>query len=92
MVSYNQNKNTLEVNISVPGICELYDYQKGLLGILGEIQINDCDELLKENLKSVYKLLGHLLLDSNFLKQHESLLQEYKALIVQSVDGKVQGS
>ncbi len=31
MVSYNQNKNEIELTIPVAGIAELYSYQKGLL-------------------------------------------------------------
>ncbi|MEM6831650.1 MAG: hypothetical protein AAGA66_13025 [Bacteroidota bacterium] len=91
MISYNQNENELQVTIPVEGIQELYAYQKGLLGVLGEIQIAGCDEKLRENLKSVYQLLSHLLLDTNFLSQHELLLNEYKELIVQCSDGRVKG-
>jgi len=89
MISYNQNENELQVTIPVQGIQELYDYQKGLLGVLAEIQITDCDEKLRQHLKSVYQLLGHLLLDSEFLNQHEFLLKEYKELLVRCADGKV---
>jgi tRNA splicing ligase len=91
MISYNQNKNEIELTIPVAGIAELYNYQKGLLAILAEVEINDCDKELKENLKSVYQLLGHILLDHNFLNQHELLLNEYKDMIVKYADGKVKG-
>jgi len=89
MISYIQNKNELQVTIPVQGIQELYRYQKGLLGVLAEIQISGCDEKLKENLKSVYQLLSHLLLDTEFLNQHEFLVKEYRELIVKCADGKV---
>ena len=91
MISYNQNKNEIELTIPVAGIAELYSYQKGLLAILSEVEIDDLDSELKENLKSVYQLLGHLLLDHNFLNQHELLLSEYKDMIVKYVDGRVKG-
>lgn len=91
MISYNQQKNELEIKLPVNGIAELYSYQNGLLGILKEIQINECSNSLKENLKSVYKLLSHLLLDQDFLNHHELLLSEYKELIIHRADGKVKG-
>ncbi|GAA0195484.1 hypothetical protein GCM10009122_59660 [Fulvivirga kasyanovii] len=92
MISYNQQKNELEIKIPVNGIAELYNYQNGLLGILKEIQINECSNSLKENLKSVYKLLSHLLLDQDFLNQHELLLSEYKEHIINRANGKVKES
>jgi len=79
------------LTIPVAGIAELYSYQKGLLAILSKIEINDLNSELKENLKSVYQLLGHLLLDHNFLNQHELLLSEYKDMIVKYADGRVKG-
>lgn len=91
MISYNQTKNEIELTIPVAGIAELYSYQKGLLAILSEIKINELDDELEENLKSVYQLLGHLLLDHSFLNQHELLLNEYKDMIIEYADGRVKG-
>jgi hypothetical protein len=42
------------------GIEEIHNYKKGIIGILGKIEIDINDELMKENLMSVYKLLNHL--------------------------------
>ena len=35
-------------------------YQKALLGILSEVNVNNCNDSLKEDLKSVYQLLNLL--------------------------------
>ncbi len=81
MIEYNQNENQLTIKIPVAGIQELYAYQKSILALLGEIEIDKCSQSLIENLKSVYRLLGHLLLDGEFLSENEKFILEYKDLI-----------
>lgn len=60
---YNQKENPLEITIPLSGIRELQDYKNGILGVLKHITINDSSQELIDNLKLVYKLLGHLSLD-----------------------------
>lgn len=66
MVTRDPSKNQIKIEINVSSIDELFNYQKGLMSLLGRIQIDNCDTRLKENLKSVYKLLSHLLIDKEF--------------------------
>jgi hypothetical protein len=71
MTSFNQNTNELEITIPAKSISDLHEYQKGLLGILAEIKVNNCDKATKQNLNSVYKLMNHLKIDSeDILKYH----------------------
>lgn len=62
-MTHNNNNHALTVTIPVAGVDELHKYQKGLLAVLSEINIDTCDEELKENIKTVYQLLNHLLID-----------------------------
>lgn len=41
----------------IPSGKELKSYQDGILGILNKVELNECDELLIQHLKSVYQLL-----------------------------------
>ena len=81
MIEYNQKENQLKITIPLSGIQELCDYQKGILGILRQIEIDKCGPKLTENLKSVYKLLDHLVLDQDFLSQNENLILDSKDLM-----------
>jgi len=47
--------------INVQNIEELKSYQKGILGVLRKVELTACDPSLKEDIKSVYKLLGHFI-------------------------------
>ena len=77
MVRYNPRENQLKIILPDSGMEELYRYQKGLLNMLSKIEIENCSPDFKEDLKSVYKLLSHLLLDKAFLSRHKNLLQEF---------------
>lgn len=78
MVEYNQKENLLAIKIPISGINELYKYQKSILAVLGKIEIDDCNQAFVENLKAVYKLLGHLALDAEFLSEYGDLIPEQK--------------
>ncbi|MEO9485475.1 MAG: hypothetical protein ABJG47_18590 [Ekhidna sp.] len=39
---------------------ELYNSRKGILGLLRRVELDECDERLKEDLKSVFGLLNLL--------------------------------
>lgn len=70
MIEYNQNQLTIRVPIS--GMQELHAYQKSILAVLSEIDIDNASLGLEDHLKRVYQLLSHLLLDEEFLNRHES--------------------
>ena len=80
MIEYNQNQLTIRIPIS--GMQELHAYQKGILGVLSEIDIDNASLGLEDHLKRVYQLLSHLLLDEEFLNRHENLLTEYRELVM----------
>ncbi len=52
------------IEITVSDIHELQAYQKGILGVLAKVELDSCDQSLKEDVKSVYKLLGHLIIEN----------------------------
>lgn len=89
MTTYNPHKNELNVTIPATGVHELYDYQKGLLGILAGIRVQECDEGLKASIRSVYKLLGHLRPDPAWLNLHGSPLPKHKAPKTESANKKI---
>jgi hypothetical protein len=75
MVVYDHLKKQLRVEIGISNIEELHSYQKGIRGVLRQIEIASCDEELRENLKAVYQLLSHLqpehaLVNNNNFSQH----------------------
>ena len=80
MIEYNQNQLTIRIPVS--GMEELHAYQRGILGVLNEIDIYHASLDLEDHLKRVYQLLGHLLLDDEFLNRHENLLSEYRKMVV----------
>lgn len=55
-------QNIKQIIIPLSGLVELQAYQKGILGVLAKVELDSCDESLKEDIKSVYKLLDHLLI------------------------------
>ena len=44
---------------------ELKAYRKGILAVLSKVELDHCNESLKEDLKSVYKLLDQLRLPNH---------------------------
>ena len=64
----------IQLTIPIAGEQELEAYKKAILGVLSKIAILNCDEVLLENVKSVYKLLGHLNDDSRIsgLPKHQN--------------------
>lgn len=77
MIRYNSLENQLQIIIANSGLEELYRYQKGLLSILSTIEVESCSPDLREDIKAVYSLLSHLLLDKAFQSEHKNLLQEF---------------
>lgn len=62
-----QTNNQLQLVIPLQGIQQLYAYQKGLLGLLNEIELDKCNSSKKKDIQRVYELLGHLYQDSQDL-------------------------
>lgn len=60
MIEYDSSKNPKKIVIPVSGAEDVQKYQKGILGILSKIEIDQCKPGFKEDLKAVYELLSHL--------------------------------
>ena len=76
MISYNLDKSQIKLTIPVSGIAELHSYQKGIMGLLSLVDLENCDEDVQENLSYVYKLMNHLLLDDQFLEHVDLLMSK----------------
>jgi len=50
----------LMVVIPISGSKELRQYQQAVINLLSRIEVNDCNSELREDIKSLYKLLAHL--------------------------------
>ena len=64
MLSQEQSENQFDVTVPISDFEELQAYQKGILGILAKVELDSCDQSLKEDIKSVYKLLGHFMMEN----------------------------
>ncbi len=53
-----KNRN---ISFTIPAD-ELESYQKGILRLLSKVELDRCDETLKEDLKSIFRLLNHLVI------------------------------
>lgn len=69
MIENSQNKTQFKITIPLSGIQELQDYKNGILRVLKEI--DNISVELKDNLKTVYKLLSHLSLKDVSLFRNE---------------------
>ena len=67
MIEYDNSKNPQKIVIPVSGVADVQKYQKGILGILGKIEIDQCKPGFKEDLKAVYELLSHLAVSKELL-------------------------
>lgn len=59
MIVYDSNNGELKLEIPLAGIDDVMLYQNALLRILGRINIESNDSELKEDLKTIYKLLSY---------------------------------
>lgn len=57
--------NSFKIIIPVAGVDELRQYQKALINVLAKIEIAECTPAVKEDVKSLFKLLSYLLIDKN---------------------------
>lgn len=74
MVIHDPDKNLLRIEIPISNVEELCRYQKGLLNLLKRIHIEKCDPQFKDDLKAVYELLSHILMEKEFPYHHEEIL------------------
>jgi len=78
MIEERENSG-FRIVIPIENMDELAKYQRGLLGVLRKVEVGNCDPRLKENLKSVYELLTHLVPDKNsFIRERELLMRTQK--------------
>jgi hypothetical protein len=56
------NNKTLSIEIPIQ---ELKNYQKGILGVLSKVKVDDLDSSSIEDVKSVYRLLDQLRSNDN---------------------------
>jgi len=63
MIIYDSNEKQLKLEIPLKGIEDVTLYQNALLRILGRINIESNDKELKEDLKTIYKLLAYTEMD-----------------------------
>lgn len=68
----NGYQNSLKVTISVADFEELQKFQRGIINLLSKVEIDDCNPEVKEEIKSLYKLL--LLLNENTPKDRKVLV------------------
>jgi len=64
-------QNSLKVTISVADFEELQKFQRGIINLLSKVEIDDCNPEVKEEIKSLYKLL--LLLNESTPKDRKVL-------------------
>lgn len=59
-----KEKETLQIVIPLQNLKQLYAYQKGILALLNEVELDKCSERRKKDIQRVYELLGHLYLEN----------------------------
>ena len=74
MIEYEQHEDPMWVNITLSGIHELSNYQHGVLAVLKEIEVAECGQAFKEDLKLIHRILKYLLVDNEFISRHQQLL------------------
>lgn len=53
----NSHQNLLKITIPVANFEELQKFQQGIINLLSKIELDDCKPEVKEDIKSLYKLL-----------------------------------
>jgi len=70
----------MKLSLPLKNIETLLAYQQGIRGILRKVEIANCDDEMKENLKAVYELLYQLQLPENLHYDQHSSSDETGAL------------
>lgn len=92
MIEYDQKENPLKITIPLSGIEELQNYQNGVLGVLRQFEIEDCDPELIGYVMSVYKLLGHIILEEEFFSQWGKIAPIHTDLAMRGPKRKIKKS
>jgi hypothetical protein len=71
MIEYNNTNNTCKIVIPVSDVQEILRYQRGVLGLLRKIELDTCGPTLKDDVKAVFELLGHMLSADNMQQLEE---------------------
>jgi len=58
------SNDSIQIVIPLQNVRQLYAYQKGLLSLLNEVELDKCSERKKKDIQRVYELLGHLYLEN----------------------------
>ena len=68
MTDRNARKEPLyTITIPVMDLQELNNYQKGIIGLLAKVHLEECTSNELENIKAIYTLLSHLTIKNDFL-------------------------
>ena len=92
MIVHNEKKNLLKITIPISGVEELENYQDGVLKVLRLIDIEDCDPELTRHVMSVYKLLGHIMLDEKFFSKNKKSASDHEKSTIRSSKRKTKKS
>ena len=92
MIVYNEKKNLLKITIPLSGVEELENYQEGVLNVLRQFDIEDCDPELIRHIMSVYKLLGHIVLDEKYFFRNKNLASGHKDSAIRGTKRKTKKS
>ena len=71
--------NCLKIIINLSDSEELHRYQKSMINLLSKIDISDCNPEVREDVKSLYRLLSHLMNDENPVLNNTKLLTDLKS-------------
>jgi hypothetical protein len=72
MIEYDSANSPQRIIIPISGTEDVFRYQRGVLGILGKIKMHTCGPALKEDVKAVFELLGHMLSAENLQQFNEA--------------------
>lgn len=65
MTEYDGQRKQFKITIPANDVQEIHRYRKGILKILNKVEIDQSDSALINDLKSVYELLNHLVIDDS---------------------------
>lgn len=69
------NSNSrLKIVINLADSDELHRYQRSMINLLSKIDITDCNPEVREDVKSLYRLLSHLMINKTSLLKSTKLL------------------
>lgn len=66
----------LKIIIPISDSEELFRYQRGLINLLSKVEIGDCNPEVRDDVKSVYRLLSHLVDNKNSILNDSPFLND----------------